>query len=70
MGVDMRLEVFYKAFVGNDAGFLDPIHSIPDLNVDVAAQVRFREEGVFNGHLVGNILEMDPHVLEVGHCVG
>ena len=25
-GVGMRLEVFYKAFVGDDANFLEPIH--------------------------------------------
>ena len=37
MGVSMGLEVSYKAFVGNDAGFLEPIHSISDIDVDVAA---------------------------------
>ena len=37
MGVSMGLEVSYKAFVGNDAGFLDPTHSPPDIDVDVAA---------------------------------
>ena len=37
--------------------------------MDVAAQVRDGEEGVFNDHLVGNVLEMDLHVMEFGHWV-
>ena len=36
-GISMGLEVSYKAFVGNYARFLEPIHPLPDLNVDVAA---------------------------------
>ena len=35
----------------------------------IAAQVIDGEEGVFNNHLVGNLPEMDQHVLEVGHPV-
>ena len=35
--------------------------------MDIAARVSNGEEGVFNNHLVGNVLEMDLHVLEVGH---
>ena len=27
------------------------------------------EEGVLENHLVGNCIEMNPHVLEVGHQV-
>ena len=65
----MGLEVAYKAFVGNDAGFLEPIHPLSDLDVDVAAQVSDGEEGLFNDHLVGDFLEMDPHVVEVGRWV-
>ena len=37
--------------------------------MDVSAQVRDAEEGVFNDQLVGNVLDMDTHVLEVGHRV-
>ena len=66
-GVYMGLKVAYKVFVGDDAGFLDQIYSLSDIDVDVAAWVRNGEEGVFNDHLVGNFHEMDPHVLEVGH---
>ena len=65
----MGLEFSYKAFVGDDARFLEPIHLLSDLNVDVAAWVSNGEEVVFNNHLVGNVSEMDPHVLEVGHWV-
>ena len=65
----MRLEVSYKAFVGDDDGFLEPIHYLTDINVDISAQVIDGEEGVFNDHLVGNVPEMDPHVLEVLHRV-
>ena len=64
--VSMGLEVSYKKFVGDDAGFLEPIHPLSDINVDIAAWVSNIEEGVFNNHLVGNVLEMDLHVLEVG----
>ena len=36
-GVSVGLEVAYKAFVGDDAGFLEPIHPLYNINVDVAA---------------------------------
>ena len=65
----MRLEVSYKVFVGDDAGFLDTIYSLPDIDVGVAARFSYGEEGLFNDQLVGNVPEMDPHVLEVGHWV-
>ena len=68
-GVSMGLEVFYKAFVGDDSGFLEAIHPPPDIDVDVATRVGYGEEGVFNDNLVGNVPEMDPHVLEVGYRV-
>ena len=68
-GLSMGLEVSYKAFVGNDASFFDPIHPFPDFDVDVAARVSDGEEGVFNNHLVGNVPNMDLHVLEVLHRV-
>ena len=67
--VSMGLEVAYKAFVGNDAGFLEPIHPLSDLDADVSAQVSGGEEILFNDHLVGNVPEMDPNVLEVGVVV-
>ena len=65
----MGLEVSYKAFLGNHAGFIEPIHPLPDIDVDIAAQVIDGKEGLFNDHLVGNVPVMDPHVLEVGHRV-
>ena len=63
----MRSEVYYKAFVGDDSGFLEPIHYFPDINVGVAARVSDGEEGVFNNHLVGNVTEMYLHVLQTDH---
>ena len=68
-GVPMGLEVAYKAFVRNDTGFLDSIHPLSDIDVDVAAWVSDGEEELFDNHLVGNVPEMDPHVLEVRHLV-
>ena len=68
-GVPMALEVSYKAFLGNDADFLDSIHPLYDLDVDIAAWFRNEEEGVFDDHFVGDVLDMYPHVLEVGHQV-
>ena len=65
----MGLEVAYKAFVGDDSGFLDLIHPLSNLDVDLAARVSDIEEGLFNNHLVGNVPEIDLHVLEVVHLV-
>ena len=67
--LSLGLEVAYKAFVGNDAGFLESVHPLSNLDVDVSTRVCDEEEGVFNNHLVWDVFEMDPHVLEVGHCV-
>ena len=66
-GVPMGLEVAYKAFVGNDAGFHESIHPLSDIDVGVAVGVINEEEGLLDDHLVGNVLEMDLHVLEFGH---
>ena len=63
----MGLEVSYKVFLDDDAGFLEPIHPLPDTEMDVADQVRNVEEGIFYNHLVGNIPEMNPHVMEAGY---
>ena len=38
-GVYMGLEVAYKAFVGDDVDFLEPIHALSDIDVDVDARV-------------------------------
>ena len=65
----MGLEVAYKAFVGNYTRFLESVHPLSDLDVDVATRVSNGEEGVFNNQLVWDVFEMDPHVLEVGHWV-
>ena len=67
--VPMGLEVAYKAFVGNDAGFLESIHTLYDIYVDVASWVSNGEEGLLDGRLMGNLLEMDPNVPEVGRQV-
>ena len=45
-GVPMGLEVVCKVFVGDDAGFLDSIHPISDLDVDVSDWVSNGEEGL------------------------
>ena len=68
-GVPMGLEVSYKLFVGDYAGFLESIHPLYDLDVYVAAWVSNSEERVINNQLVGNVLDMDPHVLEFGYRV-
>ena len=65
----MWLEVFYKAFVVDDAGFLDSIHPLSDIGLGVATRDSDGEEGLFNDHLVWGVFEMDPHLLEVGHWV-
>ena len=69
MGVHMRLEVVYKAFVGNDADFLEAIHTLSDIDMDVAAWVSDGEEGIFNDHLARDVFDMDINVLEVGNWV-
>ena len=65
----MGLEVAYKAFVGNYAGFLESAHPLSDIDVDVATRVSDGEEGVFNNQLVLDVFVMDLHVLEVDHWV-
>ena len=35
----MGLEVVYKVFVGDDAGFLESVHPLSGINVDVATRV-------------------------------
>ena len=59
----------YKVFVGDYAGFLESLHPLSGLGVDIATCVSNGEEGLFNNHLVWDLFEMDPHVLEVGHWV-
>ena len=65
----MGLEVSYKAFVGNDVGFIESVHPLSDIDVDIATCVSDGEEGIFNNHLIWDFFEMDPHVLEVDHWV-
>ena len=65
----MGLEFADKSFVGNDSGFLDSVHPLSDLDVDVATLVIDGQEGVLNDHLVWDVFEMDLHVLEVGYWV-
>ena len=37
--LSVRLEVAHKAFVGDDAGFLESVHPLSGINVDVATRV-------------------------------
>ena len=67
--VSVGLEVADKAFVGDDAGFLESVHPLSDLDVDIATRVSDGKEGLLNNHLVQDDFEVDPHVLEVGHLV-
>ena len=67
--VSMGFWVAYKAFIGNDTSFLEPIHTLSDIDMNIAARVSNGDEEIFNNHLVGNVPKMDPHVLEVGHRV-
>ena len=55
-GVPMGLEVVYKVFVRDDTGFLDSIHPLSDIDVDITAWVSDGEEELFYNHLVGNSL--------------
>ena len=65
--VAMGLDVAENPLIGNDAGFLNTIHSLPDFDVDIAAQVGEGEEGVFIDYLVWGVLQVYPHVLVVCH---
>ena len=65
----MGLEVAYKSFVGNDSVFIESVHPLYDIDLDVATHVSNGEEGVFNNHLVWVFFYMDPHVLEVSFLV-
>ena len=38
--VSVGLEVAYKAFVGDDVGFLESVHPLSDLDVHIATCVR------------------------------
>ena len=46
------LEVAEKALVGDDAGFIESVHPVSDIDVDIDARVGDGEEGVLNNHLV------------------
>ena len=67
--VAVGLEVADKALVGNDAGFLESVHPLSDLDVDVAAQVGDGVEGLLKDHLVWDVFKVYLHVLLVGHWV-
>ena len=68
-GVAVGLEVVDEALVGNDAGFFQPIHSLPDFDVDISARVGEGWEEVFNNYFVGYFLQVYPHVLVVRHWI-
>ena len=65
----MELDVADKVFVGNDAGYLKSLHLLPDINADIGTCVSDVQEGVLNDHLIWDVFEVDPHVLEVLHWV-
>ena len=65
----MGLEVAYKAFVGNYAGFLESVQSFSDPDIDIATRVSNGEERVFNNHLVWYVVDIDTYILEVDHWV-
>ena len=67
--VSVGLEVADKAFVGDDAVLLESVHPLSVIDVDVATRVSNGEGGVLNDHLVWDVFEMNPHILEVGHWV-
>ena len=67
--VAVGLEVVDKAFVGDDASLLESVHHLSDIDVDTATYVSDGKEGVLNNHLVWDVFEVDPHVLELGHWV-
>ena len=50
--ISVGLDVVYKAFLGDDADFLESIHPLSDIDVDIATRVSDVEEGVSNDHLV------------------
>ena len=68
-GVVVGLEVADEALVGDDAGLFQHIHSLPDFDIDIFCQVGEGEEGVFNDHFVGDVLQVYPHVLVVCHQI-
>ena len=68
-GVDVGLEVMEEALVGDDAGFFQPIHSLPGFDVDISARVSKGEEGVFNNYFLGDVLQVYPHSLVVCHWI-
>ena len=53
--VAMGLEVAGKALVGDYSGFLDSVHSLSDIAVDIVTRVGDGEEGVLNNHLVWDV---------------
>ena len=67
--ISMGVEVADKAFVGDDSGFLESVHPLSYLNLDIVTRVSDRHEGVLNEHLVPDVFEVDPHVVELGHWV-
>ena len=54
--VAMGLEIADKGLVGDDADLFQPIHSFPDFDVDISAQVGEGEEGVASYYFVGDVL--------------
>ena len=65
----MGLEVADEALVGDDSGFFQTIHSLPDFDVAISARVREGEESVFSDYFVVGILQEYSHVLVVRHRI-
>ena len=56
-------------FLGNDSVFLESVHILSEIDVDIATRVSDGQEGVLNDHLVRDFFEVDLHVLEFGHWI-
>ena len=50
--IAVGMEFAEKAFVGNDSGFIEFVHPLPDLNIDIATCICNGGEEVLNNHLV------------------
>ena len=53
--VAVGLEVADKGLEGDDSCFLESVHPLSDLDVEIAAQVVDGDKGVLNYHLVSGV---------------
>ena len=67
--VTMGMEVADEALIGDDVGFLQTIHPLPDFDINIAARVGKGEEGLSKEDLVWGVLQVYLRVLLVRHRV-